>query len=149
MNLAEQYIPMVRLCVIKEKEVPCSKTAITNAEMAVELARNLIRHADREYLLVIPINASSKPVGIEIVSIGAVNEVQIDIKNVFKYALLSNAVGIIAVHNHPSGNVMPSKEDVYFTKKLMKAGELLNVEVLDSLVITDDSYARVQDSEAW
>ena len=144
-----QYVPVVRICAVKDKEIPYGKETLASSEIVAEFCRELIRYADREYLLAIPVDTKMKPVGIEIVSIGKVNAIEVDIKNIFKYAIISNAVGMIIVHNHPSGEAEPSKDDIYFTKRLIQAGELLNVEILDSLVITDDKHVSIKEQSNW
>ena len=144
-----QYVPVVRICAVKDKEIPYGRKTINSPEKVAEFCRELIRYADREYLLVIPIDAKVKPVGIEIVAIGKVDEIDIDVKNVFKFAILSNCAGLIIVHNHPSGEAEPSSADINFTKKLIQAGELLNINILDSLVITDDRHVSIREQSDW
>ena len=114
--------------------------------MVAELVRNLIRHADREYLLVISVDAKAKPVGIEMVSIGTISEIRVDTKDIFKHAILSNACGVIVIHNHPSGELEPSSEDIQFTKKMIKVGRLLGIDVLDHVIISDNDHLSMKDT---
>ena len=147
MNLKEpNYVPLVRICAIKEKEVPYGTMHINTPEMVAELVRNLIRHADREYLLVISVDAKAKPVGIEMVSIGTISEIRVDTKDIFKHAILSNACGVIVIHNHPSGELEPSSEDIQFTKKMIKVGRLLGIDVLDHVIISDNDHLSMKDT---
>lgn len=144
-----QYIPVVRMCAVKDKEIPYGKETIDSPEKVAMLCRELIRHADREYLIAIPVDAKSRPVGIEIVAIGKVDEIEVDIKNIFKFSISSNCCGLLIAHNHPSNDPEPSEADIDFTKRIIQAGELLNVKVLDSLVITEDEYVSIKEISNW
>ena len=64
----------------------------------------------------------------------------VDIKNIFQVALLGNAASIIVAHNHPSGCVRPSMDDIELTEKIQHAGQLLQVQVDDHIIITKDGY---------
>jgi DNA repair protein RadC len=69
----------------------------------------------------------------------------VDSKIVFKAALENNAANIILTHNHPSGNLRPSHEDISLTKKLVAAGKLMDIGVLDHVIITDDAFFSMAD----
>jgi DNA repair protein RadC len=69
------------------------------------------------------------------ISHGSVNSSVVGVREIFQKALLANAVNIIMVHNHPSGDCTPSREDVEITKRMVEAGKILGVGVLDHLVI--------------
>jgi DNA repair protein RadC len=64
---------------------------------------------------------------------------------VFKSAILANAVAIIVCHNHPSGELVPSDEDIKLTKQLIEAGELLGIKVLDHLIVSNQGYKSLRD----
>ena len=106
----EKYIPLVRLSVIKEKEIPYAAGTINNPEKVAEFARNILNGADREHLLVLSIDSKCRPLAIEIVSIGTVNATMAEPRETFKHAVLAGAAGIILAHNHPSGDCTPSEE---------------------------------------
>lgn len=71
---------------------------------------------------------------------GTVNRSVVHPREVFKYAYLSSAAGIVCMHNHPSGDVAPSKDDIMFTKALVEVGRLQNIPVLDHIIIGEDNY---------
>jgi DNA repair protein RadC len=83
------------------------------------------------------VNTKNRVIGVFEISHGTVNSSLVNAREVFQKALLANAVSIILMHNHPSGDVTPSKEDVDVTKKLTEAGKILGVQVLDHLIIGD------------
>ena len=132
------YVPLVKLYAVKEKELPYGKRALRNPEKVVEFAGQFLENADKEHVLVIAMDAKSKPVGLEVVAIGAVNKAAVELRDIFKYAILSNAFGIIVVHNHPSGNPDPSSEDCVLTEKVQEAGGLLGIPLLDHIILGEE-----------
>jgi DNA repair protein RadC len=92
------------------------------------------------------LNNKNEVLGIAEISSGGITSTLIDARIVFQYALKAHASGLIVCHNHPSGNGTPSESDVEITKKLIEAGKVLNIQVLDHLVICGDgSYYSLGD----
>lgn len=150
MKLETNYVPLVRLCTVKEKFLPYGGESISTAEKAVKMVRRLLGDADREYLLVLPIDSAAHPVGIEIVAVGAVNQAAAKPREIFKHAILCNASGIIMVHNHPSGNTEPSREDLRFTDHMREVGEILGVPILDHIIAGENGeYQSLAESDEW
>ena len=79
------------------------------------------------------------------ISKGGLSGTIADPKVIFKMALDNHAAALILVHNHPSGNLRPSEEDVKITKKLIGAGRMLDLPVLDHVIITNESYTSMAD----
>ena len=80
------------------------------------------------------------------ISHGTVKMSVVTPREVFQKALLANAVGIILLHNHPSGDCTPSKEDIKVTKRLMESGDIIGVDVLDHLVIGRPGYFSLKEN---
>ena len=76
---------------------------------------------------------------------GTVNKSIVHPREVFKYAYLSSASSIVCMHNHPSGDVLPSKDDIMFTKALVEIGKIQNIPVLDHIIVGDEKYYSFQD----
>ncbi len=93
---------------------------------------------DREHFVVVPLDQKNRPIGINTVSVGSVSATIVHPREVFKVAFLLNATAIILAHNHPSGDPMPSGEDFAITTRLVEAGAILGVRILDHLVLGDD-----------
>ena len=107
-----------------------------NSSAAVSLAaRALLGDADRESFAVFHLSARNHIVGVEIVSTGSLVASIVHPREVFKAAILANSVSIILVHNHPSGDPSPSREDLAVTRCLVAAGELLGITVLDHVIV--------------
>lgn len=94
-----------------------------------------LRKEQREHFLVLLLNARHEVMAKETVSVGSLNASIVHPREVFKAAVLASAATIVLVHNHPSGDPEPSEEDLSITKRLVEAGELLGISVLDHIVV--------------
>ena len=137
----KEFVQLVRLYAVKEKELPYGKKELN------DLSRQILKNQDREYILAIAMDARTKPVAVEIVAIGTVNQAVIEPRDLFKYAIISNAAGVVMVHNHPSGNPSPSEEDYKITAKINDAGRLLGIPLLDHIIVGDDSYFSFKENK--
>lgn len=135
--------------VILEKEVtkncPDLTYVIRSPEDVVTVGREFMRiHEEpEEYMYMICMNTKNKIVGVFEISHGSVNASIVTPREVFQKALLANAVSIILMHNHPSGDSTPSREDIEITKRLVEAGKIVGVEVLDHIIV-GDSYVSLK-----
>ena len=143
----QNYVPLVRLTMVKEKELPYGVKRINEPELVAELAGQILKDADREYLLVISVDARSKPLAVEIVSIGTVNASLAEPREIFKHSILNNAAGIILIHNHPSGDCEPSEADRRITERIEKGGSLLGIEIFDHVIVGDGYYSFRESGE--
>ena len=134
-------IDVIRLEVVRERQVEYGNKKISCGEDLADLGQKLIGKADREMFVVVCLNAQSFINGISIVSVGTLTATLITAREVYKYALLSNSASILVMHNHPSGGrITPSKEDIEITKMLIEAGRLLDVELVDHVIISEGNY---------
>ena len=129
--------------VVLEKEVttncPGLAYAIRSPEDAVNVGKEYMRiHEEpEEYMYMICMNTKNRIIGVFEISHGTVNASLVTPREVFQKALLANAVGIILLHNHPSGDSTPSNSDVDITKRLVEAGKIIGIDVLDHIIIGD------------
>jgi DNA repair protein RadC len=93
-----------------------------------------------EQFKVLVLNRAHRVLGICTLSTGGLSSTIIDIRLLFAVALKSNASAIIVAHNHPSGELTPSKNDIIITKRIYDAGKILDIEVLDHLIINKQSF---------
>ena len=149
--LNTNYVPLVRLHAVKERFVPYGVEGnINTPEKVVKMVSRLLKEADKEIMLAISVDAKNKPVGIEVVAIGSLNVAYVEARDLFKHAILSNASGIVLVHNHPSGDVTPSVEDWQLTYRIMQAGALLGIELLDHIIIGDnEEFVSLSQTKEW
>jgi DNA repair protein RadC len=149
--LKTRYVPLVRLQTVKERDVPYGINGkVDTPSKVANLVGNLLKDSDREQLIVLSVDTKTKPVCIEYIAVGALNVVHVEPREIFKHAILSNASAIIMVHNHPSGEVEPSENDFKITKRIMKAGKLIGIELLDHIIIGDnETFFNLKDTDEW
>lgn len=115
---------------------PHSQETITDARLAAH-SFGVIAELPQEAFAVLALDAGNKPIGpAKIVTLGLLDRNQVHPREVFSDALKDRAASIIVAHNHPSGNPDPSSEDIALTKRLVRAGEILGIKVLDHLILT-------------
>lgn len=103
-----------------------------------------MRSLPKEYLRALFLNAHNRVIRDEVISIGTVNSNIVHPREVFRSGIESNAVAVIIAHNHPSGESIPSLEDIEITKQLIHAGKILGIRVLDHVIITKNGFASVK-----
>ena len=119
-----------------------SMEPITTDEKAVEVMAEYLSQVDREYCCVINLDSANHPINFHVVSIGDTSHTPVPMQNVFKAAILSNAASILILHNHTGGTITPSTYDVDMTLKMIKAGRLMNIPVLDHVIVAGKTYDR-------
>jgi DNA repair protein RadC len=112
---------------------------------AVATAKRLLKDVDREALVVMYLDAHNDLLGAEITSVGSLNTTRTTPREIFKGAILAGALGIIIAHPHPSGSLEPSDEDVAFTRAIAKAGELIGIELFDSIIISRGGHTSLRE----
>ena len=105
----------------------------------------LLRDELKERFIVVCLSTSNRIIKYETISIGNLNTSIVHPREVFKLAIENNSANIILVHNHPSGNIDPSNEDIKITKQLVEAGKLMGIEVFDHLIIAGNNYCSFVD----
>lgn len=118
---------------------------ITSSKDAYDELKELFYDLDHEQFWVLLLSRANKVIVKKQISSGGVAGTVVDNKLIFKTALEHLASGIILAHNHPSGNLKPSKADIDITKKIMEAGKNLDINILDHLVISDKGYTSLVD----
>lgn len=111
-----------------------------------EMFHSQMADLSHEEFWVVAVNMANDVVAKFLVSKGGVNRTVVDTRIVFKTALESLATGIILCHNHPSGRVKPSKADIEMTQNLIKAGKLMEIEVLDHIIVAESGYYSFADA---
>ncbi len=99
-----------------------------------------MRHQKQETIKLLMLNTKSKLLGVNNISKGTVNASMISPREIFIEALEKNAVAIVLIHNHPSGDPTPSENDFRFTKRVQEAGKLIGIELLDHIIIGNNCY---------
>lgn len=138
-------LSILNLKVVKEKEVNYNgnwgNKKINAPEKVVDVAIDVLKLQEKaeESFYMCTLDTKNQINGIFEVSRGSLNASVVHPREVFKRALLQNANSIILMHNHPSGDPTPSKEDIAITDRLIESGELLGIKVLDHIIIGDEN----------
>ena len=137
---------MFELKVIRErKEGYGQRTQFRSSQDIYEMFHERFLRADREEFVVLLLDAKNRLLGFHVVSVGSLTSSVVHPREVFKIAILGNAAAIILLHNHPSGDPVPSNEDVAITTRLCQIGEVLGIRVLDHIVIGNGRYVSFVD----
>lgn len=124
--------------IIKEK-------VISSKEIAQFLKTNY-QYYKHEVFVAIFLNTGNKVVHHEVMSEGGINSTIVDVRIILKTALANNATSIVLGHNHPSGNLKPSRQDELITEKIKSAAALLDIRVMDHIIVSDEGYFSFADS---
>jgi len=116
---------------------------IHNSAKAYNLVKDELASADRETLVSIMLDAQLYLIGIEVVAVGNINACGATNSEIFKSALLANSSCIILCHNHPSGNLEPSPDDIAFTKNLIMCGNILGIKIYDHIVVSSRGFTSM------
>ena len=130
-------IALYRVTLVRESSVQVRSVKIRNSSDAAAIVRQHLANVDREHFVVLLLNRKNGVIGINTVSVGSITASVVHPREVFKPAILANAVAIICAHNHPSGDPQPSNEDRALTARLVQGGKLLGIEVLDHVIVGD------------
>ncbi|MGH1387861.1 JAB domain-containing protein [Kordia sp.] len=142
-------IPVAKIELQYNIEIPKSdRLKITSSRMATDILRRLFQPNSlelQEQFLILFLNNSNEIMGYFPISVGGMTGTVVDVRLVFSAALNCGAVACIASHNHPSGTLKPSAADKAITKKLGRAGEFLDIKLLDHIIVTKESYFSFAD----
>lgn len=128
---------------VAEQQVD-DRAVIRNPEDAVGLVMEEMRNLDREQFRALLLNTKHQLIGREIISIGTLNSSMVHPRELFKNAIKRSAAAMILVHNHPSGDPAPSQEDIGITKRLLEAGGIIGIEILDHLIVGDNRFVSLK-----
>lgn len=129
------------------KQGQSQNVKITSASAVARLYMEDLRHLRKECFKVIYLDTKNQVIADENISIGSLNASIVHPREVFKNAVKRSANSIIAMHNHPSGDPTPSKEDVDITRRIRQAGELLGITLLDHIIIGDHKYISFKEEK--
>ena len=131
----EDGIPIYRVSLVREGRLPCYEDRIRSAASASQILHTYLADVDREHFVILLLDQKNQVIGINTVSMGSLTASVVHPRECFKPAILSNAASLICGHNHPSGDCQPSREDRALTTRLVEAGKLLGIAVLDHIII--------------
>ncbi len=130
-------------CYAKEKVI--KKVKLDSPKAVADYLQKSIGREKKECFVVLSLDSRNSLIKISNISIGSLNASVVHPREVFKEAIQSSAAQIIIAHNHPSGDTEPSKEDIDITKKLISAGKILGIEVVDHVIVTKIGFTSLKE----
>ena len=121
--------------------------AIRTPSDVARFIRGVVGNDAREHFVVLMLDGRHRPIAYQVVSIGTATASLVHPREVFQAAVGMGAVAIIVAHNHPSGDPSPSREDRDVTHRLIRAGEVLGIRLLDSVVVTESGYVSIREED--
>ena len=120
------------------------KTIVKTPEDVVSLLRGRLKDKKKEYFVVLLLDTRNQLIKTSEVSVGSLDASIVHPREVFKEAITGSAASVILVHNHPSGDPAASDDDISLTKRLVEAGEIVGIDVLDHVIIGDNNYLSLK-----
>lgn len=119
---------------------------LNNSKEIYKYIRDKLIYKKQEYFYCLYLDNNNKLIEDKLLFIGTLNRANIHPREIFKYAYLNNSNRIILIHNHPSNNILPSKEDILLTKNMLEIGKIQDVKVIDHLIIGNNNYYSFYDN---
>jgi DNA repair protein RadC len=138
-----QLIPIYSVKLVREKTV--KYPTVSNASNVVDFLKNYMKDLDRENFVVVMLDTHHNIIGVNTVHVGTLNAALVHPREVFLTPLLHKAHNIIIAHNHIA-ECSPSDEDLSITKRLIEAGKILGIQVLDHIIICDKQHFSFQEN---
>lgn len=129
----------------RKDQAGSSKTFIKSSRDAYLYIKPDLMDLNVEQFWTLFLNRANMVIKKELISIGGIGGTVVDARIIFKKAIENQASGIILIHNHPSGQLKPSKQDLDITRKIKQGGDLLDTQVLDHIIFTNDQYLSFAD----
>jgi DNA repair protein RadC len=127
------------------QEIRHDSPVLDNPENVAAMLREDVRMQDVETFQILLLNTRRRLIRIEKISQGTLDTILVHPREVFKLAITANAASVVLVHNHPSGDPTPSEADIRVTRDLIRAGQLLKIEVIDHIILGARSNERAKD----
>jgi DNA repair protein RadC len=138
-------VEIIRLKMIREASILYEARTIRSPKDSADLFRTFIGDSDRETFCIMCLSTKNEVTAIHTVSIGTLDASLIHPREVFKLPILNNSASIIACHNHPSGHCDPSREDIEVTERLVEAGSLLGIDLLDHIILGNGTFLSMKE----
>lgn len=124
-----------------------NKITITNAQTIFELFKYDLLNIAQENLIVVFLDTKKQIITYKTIFVGTINKIIVHSREIFNEAIKNNSVYLILIHNHPSGDPTPSKEDINFTLAIKEAGQIIGIPLIDHIVIGHNKYYSFYDHE--
>jgi DNA repair protein RadC len=137
--------PVYKTTLVRETSIK-TRPQVSGSERAREVAMSLLGNSPNEQLIAIALDLKSRVIGAYVITSGTIDASLVHPREAFRAAILLNAASIVIAHNHPSGDLTPSRQDWAVYEQMKKAGELLGIAIHDSIIVSDtDSLSMAEE----
>ena len=133
--------------IISERRLKYTET-LNNPVNVFELLKRY-GSCQQEQFIVLTVNSMLKPLSVSITHIGTVDRILVHPREIFIKAIADKAIGIIVAHNHPSGNLCPSDEDLRLTKNIIKCGLIIGIKLIDHIIFSKNGYYSMKEENKF
>lgn len=130
--------PIYATKLVREGSIKTRPAALNGSDQAKAACIEFLKDSPCEQFVVVLLDTQLRVIGLAPITVGTLDASLVHPRECFRPAILANASAVILAHNHPSGLLTPSREDLAVTERLIKAGELLGIRVLDSIIVNDE-----------
>ena len=141
----KHYLACCGVRLFREGSLTADRKIVKTPEDVHQVMQQYFLDCPCEHFVVLLLSTKNHILAISPVSVGTLNASVVHPREVFQRAILANAASIILAHNHPSGDPTPSPEDIELTRRMVEAGKLLDIGVLDHVVVGEDSFASLKE----
>ncbi|MFD1426439.1 RadC family protein [Kroppenstedtia sanguinis] len=127
------------------RALPAERTQIRSPGDAADYVMDEMRHLSQEHFLCLFLNTKNRVIDKKCIFVGSLNSSVVHPREVFREAIRRSSAGVICVHNHPSGDPTPSREDIHVTERLVEVGQIVGIELLDHIIIGDHRYYSMKE----
>ena len=142
-------IELIRCGLVRDAENPEEERTSISRPSDVLGWLSEVRVSDREQFVCLHLDARNQVNALEVVSTGSLNASLVHPREIFKAAILNNAASVILAHNHPSDDSTPSREDIELTRRMVSAGEIMGIEILDHIIAGPTQFLSMKESNLF
>ena len=139
-------IPKYHVALVREKSIPWPARRFSNGKDVWEFGKQLTASADREQFWALMLDTKNSLIGVSLISQGSLSSAVVHPREVLKAAILLSAAAIVVLHNHPSGDPVPSSEERECTNRLAEACKVVGIKLLDHVVVGEADYFSFADT---
>lgn len=144
-KVQKHYIANMQVKLVRDGSILADKKAVRTPEDAYSILAPYFECLPNEHFLVLLLSTKNGVNAVSCVSVGSLNASVVHPREIFQRAILSNAASIILCHNHPSGDPTPSPEDIELTRRMIEAGNLLDIKILDHIIVGDRCFLSLKE----
>lgn len=135
MNSQKYNTPLYRVELVQDGRINGTRPRADSPANIADIAREVVGRSPKEHFLLFMLSATNEVIGVNVVSVGTLTASLVHPREVFAPAIVASAAAVVVAHNHPSGDPAPSAEDKTTTKRIVQAGKILGIPVVDHVII--------------